>query len=264
MILTSSKNPNIKYVKRLIEDNRFRRKEGKVVLEGLAEVELALIYGWLINEIYVSGLMEHFEKLVTSDTKIYEVEKSIFETIAFRKTSPNCVAVFNAPPALHVFKDTQKIQRILVLDSIEKPGNLGAILRSAECFGIKHIILTGKNIDKYNPHVLRNSLGAALGMEIIELTNEEAMQYLLDHKFTIYTTFLEGEFAAKEKTLSVTEWKKVIPSALILGNEHNGVSHIWGNRSQNLSIPMVGKLNSLNLSNAAAILLYEWTKKAHQ
>ena len=134
---------------------------------------------------------------------------------------------------------------------MEKPGNLGAILRSCEAFGIDALIITDAKVDFYNPNVIRSSVGCVFGMKIYQSTNEETFKFLEKNKFNLYTKIMD------ENSEAIFDRKINEKSAVLFGTEHSGLSDFWVEKGENTLIPMIGTIDSLNLSNAVAITCYE-------
>ena len=145
-----------------------------------------------------------------------------------------------------------------MVESIEKPGNLGAILRSCEAFGIDALIIADPKADFYNPNVIRSSVGCLFGMNIFTSNNEKLFEFLQNHDFNIFTTLMD-ESAEDLYKKDFTQ-----KSALLFGTEHSGLSDFWIGKGKNTLIPMSGSIDSLNLSNAVAISCYEMLRQKRE
>ncbi len=247
-MIESTQNEKIKYLTRLISDNRFRKKSGVFAVEGKQENERAVKFGYEVQEFFIceSIFDEDFPK-----GKINLVSEKIYEKLAYRGTSEGIIGIYQTKnSALKDFKP-QENSSVIVVESVEKPGNLGAILRSCEAFGIDALIVTDTKVDFYNPNVIRSSVGCIFGMNIFQSSNEEVFEFLNQNKFGVYTTIMSEN--AKEFT--ARNFKK--KSAVIFGTEHSGLSDFWKGKGNNTLIPMSGTIDSLNLSNAVAISCYE-------
>lgn len=261
-LLTSPSNPKFKYLKKLSENNRFRRKENRVLVEGEKEIAMALKSGWIPAELYkvpeIAGNSDDWDV----SCPVYTLSAELYAQLAYRDSTEGVIAVFEARNlTLKSFPSNSGLpERILVLEKIEKPGNLGAILRSAEAFGVDTVFLADSLTDIYNPNVVRNSLGCILAVKTVSDTAENIVEWLRNNNYEIYTTYLEGDNAKNSVDLQKTHFGS--RSAIVVGNEHSGVSPVWAKAGQNVRIRTSGVIDSLNLSNAAAILLYEWTRKA--
>lgn len=248
MIIESLQNEKIKNLNRLITDNRFRKKSGIFVVEGQQENERALQFGFENIEFYIC---ENIFGINHPEGKIHFVSSQVYEKLAYRGSSEGIIGIYKTKEFnLNEFSPKENAS-IIVVESVEKPGNLGAILRSCEAFGINALIVTDTKVDFYNPNVLRSSVGCFFGMNVFSATNEETLAFLQKNNFKIYTTFMD-ESAEDLYKKNFTE-----KSALFFGTEHSGLSDFWLNKGENILIPMSGTIDSLNLSNAVAIACYE-------
>lgn len=248
MIIESLQNEKIKNLNRLITDNRFRKKSGVFVVEGKQENERALQFGFENIEFYIC---ENIFGINHPEGKIHFVSSQVYEKLAYRGSSEGIIGIYKTKEFnLNEFSPEENAS-VIVVESVEKPGNLGAILRSCEAFGIDALIVTDTKVDFYNPNVLRSSVGCFFGMNVFSASNEETLAFLQKNNFKIYTTFMD-ESAEDLYKKNFTE-----KSALFFGTEHSGLSDFWLNKGENILIPMSGTIDSLNLSNAVAIACYE-------
>ena len=248
MTIESLQNEKIKNLNRLITDNRFRKKSGVFVVEGKQENERALQFGFENIEFYIC---ENIFGINHPEGKIHFVSSQVYEKLAYRGSSEGIIGIYKTKEFnLNEFSPEENAS-VIVVESVEKPGNLGAILRSCEAFGIDALIVTDTKVDFYNPNVLRSSVGCFFGMNVFSASNEETLAFLQKNNFKIYTTFMD-ESAEDLYQKNFTE-----KSALFFGTEHSGLSDFWLNKGENILIPMSGTIDSLNLSNAVAIACYE-------
>ena len=248
MTIESLQNEKIKNLNRIITDNRFRKKSGVFVVEGQQENERALQFGFENIEFYIC---ENIFGINHPEGKIHFVSSQVYEKLAYRGSSEGIIGIYKTKEFnLNEFSPKENAS-IIVVESVEKPGNLGAILRSCEAFGIDALIVTDTKVDFYNPNVLRSSVGCFFGMNVFSASNEETLAFLQKNNFKIYTTFMD-ESAEDLYKKNFTE-----KSALFFGTEHSGLSDFWLNKGENILIPMAGTIDSLNLSNAVAIACYE-------
>lgn len=248
MVIESLQNEKIKNLNRLITDNRFRKKSGVFVVEGKQENERAVQFGFENVEYFIC---ENIFGINHPEGKIHFVSPQIYEKLAYRGTSEGIIGIYKTKEFdLNSFQPKENAS-IIVVESVEKPGNLGAILRSCEAFGIDALIVTDTKVDFYNPNVLRNSVGCFFGMNVFSASNEETLAFLQKNNFKIYTTFMDES----AEDLYKKNFKE--KSALFFGTEHSGLSDFWLNKGENILIPMSGTIDSLNLSNAVAISCYE-------
>ena len=248
MIIESLQNEKIKNLNRLITDNRFRKKSGIFVVEGKQENERALQFGFENIEFYIC---ENIFGINHHEGKIHFVSSQVYKKLAYRGSSEGIIGIYKTKEFnLNEFSPKENAS-IIVVESVEKPGNLGAILRSCEAFGVDALIVTDTKVDFYNPNVLRSSVGCFFGMNVFSASNEETLAFLQKNNFKIFTTFMD-ESAEDLYKKNFTE-----KSALFFGTEHSGLSDFWLNKGENILIPMAGTIDSLNLSNAVAIACYE-------
>ena len=248
MVIESLQNDKIKYITRLLTDNRFRRKENVFAVEGVQENERAARFGFEAKEYFVS---ENLFKGTLPEGKIHKISDKIYEKIAYRGTTEGIIGVYiTKENELSNYKPSDNAS-IIIIEGTEKPGNLGAILRSCEAFGIEALIVTDPKTDFYNPNVIRSSVGCLFGMNIYQSTNAATLEFLQSNQVNIYTTFMD------ETALALPKRNLKTKSAILFGTEHSGLSDFWLQKGLNTLIPMAGTIDSLNLSNAVAITCYE-------
>lgn len=247
-MIESTQNDKIKNLSRLITDNRFRKKSGIFPVEGKQENERAIKYGYVPNDFFIC------ESIFNEDFpagKINLVSEKVYEKIAYRGTSEGIIGTFHTKNiSLQNFKPTDN-SSIIIVESIEKPGNLGAILRSCEAFGIDALIITDPKVDFYNPNVIRSSVGCLFGMNVFQSSNETLLEFLQNNQYQIFTTLMD------ETSEDLFKKDFTQKSAVLFGTEHLGLSDFWIGKGENTLIPMSGTIDSLNLSNAVAISCYE-------
>lgn len=247
-MIESFQNPKIKNLIRLTTDNRFRKKQKAFIVEGQQENERALKFNFKAIEFFICE--EIFNSYLPNE-KINLVSKEIYEKIAYRGTSEGIIGIYEEKEnSLQDYQPSENAS-IIILEGIEKPGNLGAILRSCEAFGIEALIITDPKVDFYNPNVIRSSVGCIFGMNIFSSQNEELLSFLKENQFQIFTTLMSQD------AQSIHEKDYTKKSAILFGTEHSGLSNFWKGKGDNVLVPMVGTIDSLNLSNAVAITCYE-------
>lgn len=251
-MIESLQNEKIKYITRLLTDNRFRKKADVFVVEGQQENERALQYNFEAVEFYIC---ESIFKGKTPTEKTHFISDKVYEKIAYRGTSEGIIGIFKAREFnLTDFKPKED-STIIIVEGVEKPGNLGAILRSCEAFGIDALIVADGKTDFYNPNVIRSSVGCLFGMRIFQAENNTVLEFLNKNSFSIYTTIMDKNADDLYKRDFTQR------SAVLFGTEHSGLSGFWIGKGQNTLIPMSGSIDSLNLSNAVAITCYETLKQ---
>ncbi len=255
--ISSLQNPLVKKVVLLTQKSRARKQEGLFVMEGIREIERAHKAGFVLQTVLYNSFWqtEEMESFLPENIEKIVADETVFKKLAYRWGVKNVVAVAEVKnQKLEDLKDLEN-PLILVVENIEKPGNLGAMLRSADAAGVCAVVVCNQEMDIYNPNVLRNSLGGFFNLPVVQTTSSEAIEFLQAHGIQILTTFLEAS-----KPYYEMDFKK--PTAIVLGSEAEGVSKIWtDNSDQNIIIPMSGIVDSLNVSNAASIVMFEASRQ---
>lgn len=258
-MITSLQNPRIKNVMRLSRAGG-RRGRDMIAIEGCREIRMALGAGVAITELYAvggNGLNPEAEALARSMTaacRIVPVARYVFEKMAYRDNTDGLLALAVPPRRTLGELRLGPNPLLVVLESPEKPGNIGAILRTADAAGADAVIVCDEKTDLYNPNVIRASLGCVFTLQTAACALEDAIAFLKRGGIQPY--------AASPAALQPyydAEFEK--PSAIVLGSETDGLSRIWLEQAAPVTIPMSGKADSLNLSAAAAILIFEAKRK---
>lgn len=248
MLIESFQNEKVKYITKLLADNRFRKKSDVFVVEGQQENERAQKFGFEPVEFFISENI--FQKELPKG-KVHLVSEKVYEKIAYRGSSEGIIGVYKTKEEdLSSFKP-QDNSTVIIVEGVEKPGNLGAILRSCEAFGIDALIVSDGKTDFYNPNVIRSSVGCLFGMKVFQADNQKTLEFLQENNYNIYTTIMDQT----AEDLYKRDFKE--KSAVLFGTEHSGLSDFWIRKGKNTLIPMAGSIDSLNLSNAVAITCYE-------
>ena len=256
--LTSLQNPVIKNIALLGAKPRERKDQQLFVAEGLREVELALSSGFEMETLLfdekitpVTIIENLLQKSVAASTEIIAVTTPVFEKIAYRSGVPNVVGVFKQKNFNLENIHLQKDPLLLVLENLEKPGNLGAILRTADAAGVDAVLVCDPQTEVFNPNVIRASLGAVFTVPVVVLSSSEAVAWLKNSGIRIFATWLEA--AQPVYTCNLNQ-----ALAFVLGSEATGISGFWVAQSdERIIIPMHGQVDSLNVSASAAIVLFE-------
>lgn len=257
--ITSRSNPKIKWIKSLHKNN-FRRKEGLFLAEGLKEVLYAIensyepMYMFICTELIIQKIDP---ELLQADF-MYTVSREVFNTLVYRSNSDGIVAIFKTKKHTLDTINFGENPLFLILESIEKPGNLGAIIRTADGAGFDGIISCDELVDFFNPNVIRASVGTVFCKQIASGTNQQVLNFLEKHEITPF-----GAIPSNGSQI-FTEVDFTKPSAIILGSEHDGLSEFWKSKVTPITIPMLGQNDSLNVSNAAAIISYEAVRQRRQ
>jgi RNA methyltransferase, TrmH family len=254
--INSLQNPAIKNVVRLQQKAPARKEQNLFVIEGLREVFLALQAGiepvqiFYCSEIY-SSEKDYSIDIAAIDKFITPVTKEVYEKIAYRGDTQGILMVARQFSTRLVDIRLGKSPLIIILESIEKPGNLGGILRTADAAGVDAVIVCDPRTDVFNPNVIRSGLGCLFTNQLAVCTNTEAQKFLRDHGIKILTASLQATSFYHETDLKV-------PLALVFGPESTGLSQSWYNATDiSVKIPMLGKIDSLNVGTSVAVLVYE-------
>lgn len=251
--ISSSKNSLIKDIQAL-DKSSVRKKQGLFLVEGFKEISLALEAGYTFKYVLYNKEPEKGKLFLAEE--VFVLESSVFNTLVYRKDIDNALAVvYMKNDTISAFKKNIKKPLVLIIENVEKPGNLGAILRTADAAGVDLVLCCNQQTDLYNPNVVRSSVGCVFTNTIISCTNEEALAWCMEKKIPIYTSYLESA-----ENYHLVDYSN--GCALVMGTEATGVSAFWiQHATQYVKIPMLGKIDSMNVSNAAAILVYEARKQ---
>ena len=257
-LITSTQNAYIKELVLLKEKSRNRKKTGQFLIEGFREISLAIKGGYTIETLIIdtSIVDNQFVELIISEIKsaveIIEVSKEVYKKIALRETTEGIIAISKTKElSIENFKLTSKNPLILVAEAPEKPGNIGALLRTADAAGIDAVFIANPKTDMFNPNIIRTSVGCVFTTPIATGSTEEIITFLKAHKIQMYGAALTASVGYQ-----TIDFKH--PSAIIVGTEATGLSDEWlENTTQNIIIPMRGAIDSMNVSVSAAVILFE-------
>jgi len=252
-MITSLQNQQIKDVVKLSHAHE-RRKQNLFMIEGARELLLAIDGGYAIRTLFVCDelLRESGNELVKKlKFHIEKVSVDVFRKMAYRDESDGIIAV-SEPRRLTL--DVVQLSAnpfIIVLESIEKPGNLGAILRTADAARVDVVVVCDPKTDIYNPNIIRSSIGCVFTQQIVACSSREALHWLKQSNIRI--------FAAE---LTASEWYYdadfTQPSAIVMGAEADGLTGYWLEKADcRIKIPMRGRIDSLNVSVSTAIITFE-------
>lgn len=251
MQIGSLQNPKIKNLLKLQQKSRERKIQERFVVEGIQENKLAIDAGYEPIEFFIEPTI--FKNSINLPAVcIYHLTHQLFEKIAYRGTTEGVLGIYKTTSKRIEEVSLAKNALVLVLESVEKPGNLGAILRSCDGGGVDLLVVCDPLVDFYNPNVIRSSVGTVFTNQKIVMEKEKVVEWLKREKTQIVSTFL------RKDTLSIFEIDLNRSTAIVLGTEAEGLSDFWLENSDVLTkIPMLGMVDSLNVSNAAAICIYE-------
>jgi len=254
--LSSLQNPRIKGLVKL-RDRRHRDAEKRLLIEGYHELLMALECGLSVSELYLCPDLQKpgeeplLERVTSAGTKVFTVTRQVMEKIAYRQSPDAWLAVAPVPPLDLARLNPNPSSTVVVVEGVEKPGNLGAILRSADAAGVDAVIVCDVRTDLFNPNVVRASKGALFGLPVAQAENGEVVGWLREKGFRIVA-------ATPSATLTPWETDLAGPVAIAVGTEKEGLSPLWLHEADiQVSIPMTGKVNSLNVAQAATLLMYE-------
>ena len=248
--ITSSQNPAIKRLKLLLVKSRERKKKSCFVIEGERELLRAMEKGYQLESIFVK---EKYLKDFQLKTKahFFELNEALFNSISIRSGSEKIIAIVKSKTHRLDQLKLNKKSLVLVVEAPEKPGNIGALLRTASAAGMDAVIISNPRTDLYHPTVVRNSLGGVFALSIALDSSENVINYLKEKSLNIMAAAL-SEKAQDYKKVSYTR-----PTALVFGTEDMGLSSIWLDQADIIvEIPVKPPIDSLNLSVSAGILMY--------
>ena len=254
-IITSAQNPKIKTLLELQEKSKARRKEGLFVVEGRRELLHCLSAGYEPYAVFICKDIltesELDEIIAKCSCRFYELPQHLYDKVAYRGGTEGVIAEMHCKD---MGLDRLKLKDsplVVVLESVEKPGNLGAVLRSADASGVDAVIVCDPLTDMYNPNLIRSSIGAIFTVPVATATSEDTIKWLKSNNIKIYTAQLQD-----------SEWyydtNMKGGTAIVMGTEATGLTQAWRQAADaHIKIPMLGRLDSLNVSVSAAILMFE-------
>jgi len=256
--ISSTQNSIVKHILQLQEKSRSRKKEGKYILEGFRELTLALDGNYTINtllfypEICAYERIQELLKNVQNTPECIEISKDVYQKIAYRGSTEGVLAIMETKEhSLETISFHNKTPLILVAEAPEKPGNIGALLRTADAANVDAVFIANPKTDLYNPNIVRSSVGCVFTTQVAMASTSEIISFLQEKEISMYCAALTAS-----ENYHVQNFKNA--TAIIVGTEATGLSDEWlENSTQNIIIPMQGKIDSMNVSVAAAILIFE-------
>jgi TrmH family RNA methyltransferase len=253
--ISSPHNPRIKELLKY-EKASHRKETGFFLVEGYREILQAIALGWEIEALFVEPVTwgrshpsEHFSSLKVR--RVFTIAEAVFEKLAYREGSDGLLALGKQKKHELNTIDLPKNPFLVVLEGIEKPGNVGAMLRTCDAAGVDAVLLANARTDLYNPNLIRASLGSVFTVPIAVDSSESILKWLQMNGVTVYSAVVEAKTVYTKVNFST-------PTALVLGTEASGLSNLWHQAPCiPITIPMRGRIDSLNVSNACAILVYE-------
>jgi TrmH family RNA methyltransferase len=250
MEITSLQNPKIKYIVKLRDDKRQRQRDGVMLVEGCDELTLALNSGLKPQSLLTAPELVS-RSIDIPDTNITTVTRAVFEKISYRDNPDGWLGIFPISKTSLEDLKMSDIPLVIVTESVEKPGNLGAILRTADAAHVDALLVCDPRVDLWNPNVVRASRGAVFTVPTVEVDSPTALAWLRSKQMRVLAATPSAE-------VSYTSIDLNQPIAIAVGTEDEGLTDFWmQNADLKVKIPMMGKVNSLNVSIATALITYE-------
>ncbi len=265
--ISSAQNPKIKALGELQEKSRARRREGLFVVEGRRELEHCLSAGFVPKTLFVCEEIIDAKELrnivalaerLNPDAAIVRVPAFLYSKIAYRGGTEGVIAEIECKERSLEDVILSDNPLVMVLESVEKPGNLGAVLRSADAAGADAVVVCDPLTDLCNPNLIRASVGAVFTRQVVTATSEEAIKWLKSRSIQILTAQLQDSEPYYETPMTGG-------TAIVMGTESTGLTELWRQAADaHIRIPMLGQLDSLNVSVSAAILLFEAVRQRNE
>jgi TrmH family RNA methyltransferase len=250
-MITSTQNQRIKHLLLLQQKSAQRKADGLFVVEGRREVEHCLSAGFNIRTAFVCEEISTLPSPLMADVEVVPVARNVYERIAYRGGTEGIVAVVEARQTRLSDLKLSSSPLIVVLESVEKPGNLGAVLRSADAAGADAVVVCDPLTDLYNPNLIRSAVGALFTVPCVACSTEECIAFFKAKGIQILTAQLQDSRLYYDTPMTG-------PTAIVMGTEATGLTEQWRKAADaHIRIPMLGRLDSLNVSVSAAILLFE-------
>lgn len=256
--ISSTQNPLIKQITTLKDKSRERKKQQQFIIEGIREITLALKGGYTIktllfeDSLCTQNQINNLLKLTIQQPEVIAITKEVYQKIAYRDTTEGVVAIaITKTNTLEHLQLKNKTPLILVAEAPEKPGNIGALLRTADAANLDAVIIANPKTDIYNPNTIRSSVGCLFTNQIATGSTTAIINYLKLHNISIFCAALQDSVNYHTQNFTTA-------AALVVGTEATGLSNEWRTAStQNIIIPMQGEIDSMNVSVAAGILIFE-------
>lgn len=247
-LITSPSNPKVKRLLALQQKSSERRERGLFVVEGRRELQHCLDAGFEIDSIFVCP---DLCSDVFTQGKVFEVNRPVYERMAMREGTEGVIAEVRTPERRLEDLALPENPLVVVLERVEKPGNLGAVLRSADAAGADAVLVCDPLTDLWNPNLIRASVGAVFTVPCVACSSAGAIAFLKGRGIRILTAQLQDSSLYYDCDMTVG-------TALVMGTEATGLTGQWREAADaHIRIPMLGALDSLNVSVSAAILLFE-------
>ena len=249
--ITSAQNPKIKNLLLLQEKSKARREQGLFVVEGRRELEHALEAGFTARTVFVCPEIAGDSAIPGLTGNLVEIPETLYRKVAYRESTEGIIAEMESRERRLEDLPLGENPLVVVLESVEKPGNLGAVLRSADAARADAVIVCDPLTDLWNPNLIRASLGGIFTVPTVCASSAETIGWLQAHGIRILTAQLQDSSWYYDTDMTGG-------TALVMGTESTGLTDIWRRAADaHIRIPMLGRLDSLNVSVSAAILLFE-------
>jgi len=251
-LLSSIKNKKIKELIILQERSKERRDKGLFIVEGVRELEACIKFGYDIDTLLF--LPDKFPEERIKNIRCahaYSLTNDIYSKVAYRGGTEGVIAIVREKRLVLPDINLSENPLIIVLESVEKPGNLGAVLRTADAAKVDAVIVCDPLTDLFNPNVIRSSLGGIFTNKVISCSSEECYEWLKNNNINILTAELQAAVWYHKTNMT-------IPTAIVMGSESDGLTQFWRERADaRIKIPMNGTIDSLNVSVSTAIICFE-------
>jgi TrmH family RNA methyltransferase len=238
----------------LQEKAKARKQTGTFLIEGQREIQLAIQSSYDLETIlFLPDLIdiEQINRITNHQVQLIEINKEVYQKLAYRDTTEGILAVAKTKSMHLVDLKLSDNPLILIAEAPEKPGNIGALLRTADAANLDAVIIANPKSDLYNPNIVRSSVGGLFTNQIATGTTSEIITFLQHNKINFYSATLQNSTSYHTQDFTPA-------TALVVGTEAMGLSQEWRDKAtQNINIPMQGAIDSMNVSVAAAILIFE-------
>jgi RNA methyltransferase, TrmH family len=255
--ITSLSNKKIKNIVLLMRKQSERKAQGLMVVEGEKEIRQALAGKIEVDSVFICPEIAANKKLVDDCTtacppeNLFYITKEVFAKVAYRDDSGGIIFLGKSR---YLSLESVKLPNnplIVILETVEKPGNLGAVLRTCDAAGVDLLIICDPETDIFNPNVIRSGIGCVFTQQVLACSSDEAISWLKKNNIAIYAAALQTEKFYHEADFT-------IPSAIVFGTEATGLTAKWREAADRIvKIPMLGTIDSLNVSNSVAVMVYE-------
>jgi TrmH family RNA methyltransferase len=263
--ITSSQNPRFKQALKL-RQRRARDRSARILIDGRREIELALRAGVAVHELFVSTsdadddcrsvlslLAERHPQM-----QVLVMPEALLGRISYGDRTHHWVAVASPPSTDLAHLQLGRTSLVAIIQGVEKPGNVGAIARSADAAGLDALIVADPATDVFNPNAIRASRGTLFSLPVFTSVTEVLLEWVKRHELQVAVARVDG-------AIDYTQCDFCRPTAIVLGSEAEGVTREWqSDKFLGLHLPMCGRADSLNVSTTAAVLFYEALRQRRQ